>query len=61
MDQATENLINCRAYQLWEAAGQPSGRDTEFWLIAEQELAPRAAPDAPGVVPEAPVGIARVA
>jgi hypothetical protein len=42
MDQATQNLINCRAYQLWELAGQPSGRDTEFWLIAEQEIAPTA-------------------
>ncbi|NVN88051.1 MAG: DUF2934 domain-containing protein [Rhodopseudomonas sp.] len=44
MDQATQNLINCRAYQLWETAGQPSGRDTEFWLIAEQEIAPSAKP-----------------
>jgi hypothetical protein len=42
MDQATQNAINCRAYKLWELAGQPSGRDTEFWLIAEQEIAPAA-------------------
>src|ERR1035437_3025342 len=27
-----------RAYQLWEAGGQPSGRDLEFWLQAEAEL-----------------------
>jgi hypothetical protein len=27
-----------RAYQLWEAAGRPSGRDLEHWLQAEKEL-----------------------
>jgi hypothetical protein len=27
-----------RAYQLWEAAGQPVGRDLEYWLQAESEL-----------------------
>ena len=28
-----------RAYSLWEQAGQPTGRDEEFWLRAEAELA----------------------
>ncbi|MGH6709615.1 MAG: DUF2934 domain-containing protein [Bradyrhizobium sp.] len=27
-----------RAYQLWEEAGQPQGRDQEFYLQAEREL-----------------------
>jgi len=27
-----------RAYQLWEKAGQPQGRDQEFYLQAEREL-----------------------
>jgi hypothetical protein len=27
-----------RAYQLWQAAGQPIGRDAEYWLQAEAEL-----------------------
>ena len=30
--------IASRAYQLWEAAGRPTERDLEFWLLAEQEL-----------------------
>jgi len=27
-----------RAYQLWKEAGQPQGRDQEFYLQAEREL-----------------------
>jgi hypothetical protein len=27
-----------RAYQLWQQAGEPEGRDDEFYLQAEQEL-----------------------
>jgi Protein of unknown function (DUF2934) len=27
-----------RARELWEQAGQPSGRDVEFWLQAESEI-----------------------
>jgi hypothetical protein len=27
-----------RAYQLWQQAGEPSGRDEEFYYLAEQEL-----------------------
>jgi hypothetical protein len=27
-----------RACQLWETAGQPVGRDAEYWLQAEAEL-----------------------
>jgi hypothetical protein len=29
------------AYQLWLDSGQPSGRDTEFWLEAEREIKSR--------------------
>jgi hypothetical protein len=38
LDRLLEKLINCRAYQLWERAGQPSGRDNEFRLVAQAEL-----------------------
>ena len=27
-----------RAYQLWEAAGRPQGKDMEYWLQAEAEI-----------------------
>jgi hypothetical protein len=27
-----------RAYQLWQQAGEPSGRDEEFYYQAKQEL-----------------------
>ena len=29
--------IASRAYQLWEAAGRPEGRDQDYWLLAEQD------------------------
>ena len=32
--------ITERARQLWEEAGRPEGRDMEYWLQAEEELAP---------------------
>jgi hypothetical protein len=32
-----EQVIH-RAYQLWEQAGKPEGRDQEFYHQAEQEL-----------------------
>jgi Protein of unknown function (DUF2934) len=27
-----------KAYSLWDAAGRPSGRDLEIWLIAERQI-----------------------
>jgi hypothetical protein len=30
--------IRARAYELWEKAGKPTGRDEEFWLMAEREI-----------------------
>ena len=32
--------ITERARQLWEEDGCPDGRDMEYWLKAEEELAP---------------------
>jgi DUF2934 family protein len=30
--------VRTRAYELWEQAGKPPGRDQEFWLQAEREF-----------------------
>ena len=30
--------IRGRAYEIWEEAGRPAGRDVEFWLEAERQL-----------------------
>lgn len=30
--------VRRRAYELWERAGRPSGRDAEHWAQAEQEV-----------------------
>ena len=45
---ATEQQIRDYAHLLWERAGKPEGRDTEFWHAAEIELnAESDSPDAP--------------
>jgi hypothetical protein len=36
--QSDDEDIRTRAYDLWRQAGEPEGRDIEFWLLAEQEL-----------------------
>ena len=55
-----DDMIRDRAYQLWDQAGQPEGREQEFWYQAERELAEEeqvdasaeaAALDLPPVVP----------
>ncbi|WP_128933989.1 DUF2934 domain-containing protein [Bradyrhizobium zhanjiangense] len=33
-----EEAIRRRAYELWQNAGRPGGRDLEFWLSAEREF-----------------------
>jgi hypothetical protein len=33
-----ERRIRDRAEQLWNEAGQPMGRDEEFWLAAEADV-----------------------
>jgi Protein of unknown function (DUF2934) len=30
--------VRARAYELWEQAGRPAGRDLEFWLEAERQV-----------------------
>jgi hypothetical protein len=42
MPHPTEEQIRTRAHQLWELAGQPEGREDEFWREAERELKDRA-------------------
>jgi hypothetical protein len=34
----TQQEIQVRAYQMWEAAGRPAGDGIKFWLEAEREL-----------------------
>jgi hypothetical protein len=36
--EPSKQKIDARAYQLWEQAGRPEGREAEFWHLAEQEL-----------------------
>lgn len=38
MNKRIGEAVAARAYQLWEKAGKPEGRDEEFWHLAEQEL-----------------------
>ena len=38
MDNPTKEQVIHRAYQLWEQADKPDGRDEEFYHQAEQEL-----------------------
>ncbi len=35
---ASRQDIGDRAYQKWEAAGKPTGKDLKFWLEAQREL-----------------------
>ena len=35
---ASYEQISRTAYELWQQAGYPHGRDMEFWLAAEQRL-----------------------
>ena len=41
--------ISCLAFQLWEKAGCPEGRDLELWLGAESRLLAPQRPEAAGV------------
>jgi hypothetical protein len=38
MTEPTKEQLIHRAYELWEQAGKPDGRDQEFYHQAEQEL-----------------------
>lgn len=37
-EAASETSVSRLAYQLWETAGRPAGRDLEFWLAAEAKV-----------------------
>jgi hypothetical protein len=51
-----ESEIGVVAYRMWETAGQPAGRDLQFWLDAEAQLRAAAqAASAKRVAPVAPV------
>jgi len=45
MEKPTKEQIIHRAYELWEQAGKPDGRDQEFYHQAEKELSHGATPD----------------
>lgn len=49
-----EEQLRQRAYGIWQAEGEPHGRDREHWEMAERDLtpAPPEASDAPEVVTE---------
>lgn len=50
--QPSRETIAERAYQLWEQAGKPAGRDDEFWLRAESELVvPARSAGVPPIIP----------
>lgn len=38
MDEKTLEQIRKRAYELWETAGKPHGRDRDHWQQAESEI-----------------------
>ncbi|MET4208187.1 hypothetical protein ABIB95_002999 [Bradyrhizobium sp. LA2.1] len=38
MAHPTEEQIRKRAFELWEQAGKPEGREDEFWDQAQREL-----------------------
>ena len=38
MEDPTKDQIIHRAYELWEQAGKPEGKDKEFYHQAEEEL-----------------------
>nr|WP_084302853.1 DUF2934 domain-containing protein [Bradyrhizobium sp. WSM2254] len=38
MASPTEEQIRKRAFELWEQAGKPEGREDEFWQQAQREL-----------------------
>jgi hypothetical protein len=39
MAKPTQEQVIHRAYELWEQAGKPEGRDQEFYHQADRELA----------------------
>lgn len=52
MDQREEQLRQ-RAYDIWQAEGEPHGRDRDHWEMAERELSDTPTEEAPKVETEA--------
>lgn len=51
----TDDAIRTRAYLMWEADGQPHGRDDHYWGLAHAELsAPVAEPKRAAATAKAP-------
>jgi hypothetical protein len=42
--ESCESKVSRLAYELWEMAGRPTGRDLEFWLAAEGKLREKVTP-----------------
>jgi hypothetical protein len=38
MEQALEQRIRLRAYEIWEAVGRPEGYSDQHWLAAERQV-----------------------
>ncbi|BCI69758.1 hypothetical protein SPKIRA_05880 [Sphingomonas paucimobilis] len=52
VDQREEQLRQ-RAYDIWQAEGEPHGRDRDHWEMAERELSDTPTEEAPKVETEA--------
>jgi DNA-binding SARP family transcriptional activator len=50
MAEPIKEQVILRAYELWEQAGRPEGRDIEFYAQAEEQLAEGLDP-APVILP----------
>lgn len=54
MSDDLERRIRERAFELWEAEGQPEGRDAHHWTQAEAEFADARAVESTASAPTAP-------
>jgi Protein of unknown function (DUF2934) len=43
MNRRIDEAVAVRAYELWEKAGKPDGRDEEFWHLAEEQCSTKKA------------------
>jgi len=51
-----EQRVRDRAYELWEHAGKPQGKDGYFWAQAESEIAEAIQRESGGFKPAPPPG-----
>jgi hypothetical protein len=47
----SNDVVEQRAYELWEVEGCPEGRELEFWLKAEQGLSEKSSKTSSGIPP----------